>query len=47
MIKDRAQKASALRYIVAKCWFPQLEVDVFDLSYLIKPIIECLQQDEK
>jgi hypothetical protein len=28
MIKDRAQKASALRYIVAKRWFPQLEIDV-------------------
>ncbi len=28
MIKDRAQKATALRYIVAKRWFPQLEIDV-------------------
>jgi len=28
LVKDRAQKASALRYIVAKRWFPQLEIDV-------------------
>ena len=27
-MKDRTQKASALRYIVAKRWFPQLEIDV-------------------
>lgn len=28
MLKDRAQKASALRLCVSKRWFPQLEVDV-------------------
>lgn len=28
MMKDRGQKAAALRYIVAKRWFPQLELDV-------------------
>jgi hypothetical protein len=28
MIKDRRQKSDALRYIVARRWFPQLEVDV-------------------
>lgn len=29
MIQDRAQKASALQYVVAKHWFPQLELDVY------------------
>lgn len=29
MIKDRAQKALALRYAVGKRWFPQLELEVF------------------
>lgn len=28
MLKDRAQKASALRLAVRKRWLPQLEVDV-------------------
>lgn len=28
MIQDRAQKAQALRYVVSKRWFPQLEVNV-------------------
>lgn len=28
MMRDRKQKSDALRYIVAKKWFPQLEVDV-------------------
>lgn len=28
MIKDRGQKATALRYVVTKRWFPQLELDV-------------------
>jgi hypothetical protein len=28
MIQDRAQKAQALKYIVSKRWFPQLEVNV-------------------
>ena len=28
MIQDRGQKAQAIRYILAKRWFPQLEVVV-------------------
>lgn len=31
MIKDRAQKASALRFCVSKRWLPQLEVDIESL----------------
>jgi hypothetical protein len=44
MIKDRRQKADALKYIVAKRWFPQLEVDVLptaatsETDYLITDI---------
>ena len=29
MIKDRVQKEKALRYILSKDWFPQLELEVF------------------
>jgi len=28
VIKDRIQKEKALKYVVSRCWFPQLEADV-------------------
>lgn len=37
-MKDRDQKAKALRYAVSKGWFPQLEVDVHPLKALGKKV---------
>ena len=34
MMKDRDQKAKALRYCVAKRWFPQIEVDVRPVRHI-------------
>jgi len=43
MIQDRAQKAQALRYIVSKRWFPQLEVNVLPkvaMGHVNKPLTD-------
>ena len=37
-MKDRDQKAKALRYCVAKRWFPQLEIDVHPVRHVGKKV---------